>query len=418
MKILHLGFSDTNGGAAIAMMRLHRSLLKIGIDSNVLVNEKLSNSKNTFSSINNKFDKSISELKIRFSRQKKFFFTSGNNYSHSINFFSSNIIKKIDEINPDIINFHWINNEFFSIKQISKIKKPIIWTMLDMWPMCGGEHYTESQRYIEGYNKFNREKNESGFDLNKFIWKKKIKYYKDKIDVIICISDWQKKLAEKSVLFKNKKIVKVNLPLDIEKWRPLDKVESRKILNLKQKKKIFLFISTNGINDKRKGFVYIDKALTKLSKKNYDILLIIVGLKSKIEKKPYQIMFIDNIKHGKMSKLRMIYSSADLLLAPSILEAQGQVAVEGLSCGLPVVSFNNTGFSDIVTHKQNGYLSKYLNTKDFIQGIEWCLKKLSNRNIKMAKKLNNSVDKFSTNKISKKYKKIYEEIYFKKKLFT
>ena len=29
MKILHLGFSDTNGGAAIAMMRLHESLLKV-----------------------------------------------------------------------------------------------------------------------------------------------------------------------------------------------------------------------------------------------------------------------------------------------------------------------------------------------------------------------------------------------------
>ena len=41
-----------------------------------------------------------------------------------------------------------------------------------MWPMCGGEHYTENTRYIEGYNNSNRDKNERGIDLNKWIWKK------------------------------------------------------------------------------------------------------------------------------------------------------------------------------------------------------------------------------------------------------
>ena len=46
MKILHLGYSDTKGGAAIAMMRLHNSLIKENIDSKVLVAEKLSNDPN------------------------------------------------------------------------------------------------------------------------------------------------------------------------------------------------------------------------------------------------------------------------------------------------------------------------------------------------------------------------------------
>ena len=41
MKILHLGYSDTLGGAAIAMMRLHNSMIKIGQDSKVLVGQKL-----------------------------------------------------------------------------------------------------------------------------------------------------------------------------------------------------------------------------------------------------------------------------------------------------------------------------------------------------------------------------------------
>ena len=40
MKILHLGYSDKSGGASIAMMRLHKSLKELGVQSNVLVGEK------------------------------------------------------------------------------------------------------------------------------------------------------------------------------------------------------------------------------------------------------------------------------------------------------------------------------------------------------------------------------------------
>ena len=48
MKVLHIGYSDSNGGANIAMMRLHQSLIKQNIDSKVLVAEKLSDDPNVF----------------------------------------------------------------------------------------------------------------------------------------------------------------------------------------------------------------------------------------------------------------------------------------------------------------------------------------------------------------------------------
>ena len=82
----------------------------------------------------------FNEFKIKLARQKKFFYGFDGKYSHSLNIFNSNILAKINNINPDIVNLHWINNELISIKQISKIKQPIVWTF-DIWPMCGGEHY-------------------------------------------------------------------------------------------------------------------------------------------------------------------------------------------------------------------------------------------------------------------------------------
>ena len=46
--------------------------------------------------------------------------------------------------------------------------------------------------------------------------------------------------------------------------------------------------------------------------------------------------------------LSAMYSAADVTVVPSIQEAFGQVASESMSCGTPVVGFNNTGVQDIV----------------------------------------------------------------------
>ena len=42
MKIIHLNYSDTSGGAARATYRIHRSLIKKGITSEMWVNKKSS----------------------------------------------------------------------------------------------------------------------------------------------------------------------------------------------------------------------------------------------------------------------------------------------------------------------------------------------------------------------------------------
>ena len=92
---------------------------------------------------------------------------------------------------------------------------------------------------------------------------------------------------------------------------------------------------------------------------------------------PYDVKFFNSISSGNSEKLRSIYSSADVLLAPSILEAQGQVAVEALSCGLPTIGFRETGLADVIFHKETGYLAEYLDQNDFNNGINYVLKKLN-----------------------------------------
>ena len=176
MKILHINFSDSGGGAARAVLRLHNELLNKNVDSYILVREKLTNNKNIMGPIQ-KIDLITINIKKKLSRNLKFFFKTTNTNTHSLNLISSGIIGQINDFKPDYVNLHWLGNETISIKEISKIKSKIVWTLHDMWPFCGAEHYTNDNRYVEGYTRLNRPIYEKKLDINKYIWLQKKKYF-------------------------------------------------------------------------------------------------------------------------------------------------------------------------------------------------------------------------------------------------
>ena len=43
-----------------------------------------------------------------------------------------------------------------SVSDLSKIKKPLVWTLHDMWGFCGAEHISYDNRWEEGNLKGNR----------------------------------------------------------------------------------------------------------------------------------------------------------------------------------------------------------------------------------------------------------------------
>ena len=219
MKILHLNYYDIEGGAAVAMYRLHQLLKKNkNIESNLLVFSKKKDMPDIISSsniINKKTNYLKRKLCFQFTKYQKVYSKS----THSLNIFSSGILNTINKIKPDIVHLHWVNNEFISIKEISRIDLPTVWTFYDMWPMCGAEHYTADKRYIAGYNKENRPIENNGIDLNKFIWKLKYENWKNKDFKVVCLSEWHKKEANKSKLFKNYIIETIPPPIDFLCWK-------------------------------------------------------------------------------------------------------------------------------------------------------------------------------------------------------
>ena len=80
---------------------------------------------------------------------------------------------------------------------------------------------------------------------------------------------------------KNWPVNTVPHPIDISKWKPLNKNLSRKQLGLPQKTKLIIFGAISGTKDKRKGFKLLELALKHLTNiyESKDLNLIIFGEK-------------------------------------------------------------------------------------------------------------------------------------------
>jgi glycosyltransferase involved in cell wall biosynthesis len=403
MKILHVNFSDNYGGAAIAVMRIHKLLLKNKIDSNLLVSDKILNQPKTFS-INKTSEKLKNIIKGSINRNLKFFFKSKNKTTHSLNIIPSSLLYEINKFNADIVNLHWIGNETISISQINKIKAELVWTLHDMWPFCGAEHYTNNKRFEYGYKLSNKPTNETGLDINRYIWEKKTRHFK-KIEKIIVSSSWMKNAAKKSFLFKDKQITEIPLPIDVNNWNYIKNNKYiKKLLKIEQNKKIIVFGSDNYLKNERKGLKFYLNLVKKLNKEKYQF--IVFGEDNHEEFNSYLEKFNIEKKVLNMGKLKdelslkIFYSSIDLLILPSVQESFGLIAQEGSIMGVPSVVFNNTGLTSIIDHKKNGYLSKSNSNEDIYAGAKWCLNNLNRYKVSIYSK-----KKFNEKNIIKNYLK-------------
>ena len=122
MKIIHLNYSDINGGAARAAYRVHNSLIKESINSKMWVNKKFSDDW-TVEGSTSKVIRLLNELRPRLINHTLVkMLKTKNKIIHSPSILPSDWLKKINNSDADIVNLHWIQNEMMSVKDISKSK--------------------------------------------------------------------------------------------------------------------------------------------------------------------------------------------------------------------------------------------------------------------------------------------------------
>lgn len=423
MKILIINSYDT-GGAANSCKRLHLGLRLIGINSTVLLRFKNSNwiysscfkhpikIISGYDKFKNKIKRISKEFKLHssqkvFKNEEQIFIDQRSKDLEMFSFPNSNVdITQSDEYKEcDIVNLHWVANFLDYQTFFINNEKPIVWTLHDMNPFTGGEHYEEKYLGID----------ELGFPIKREISEEEEKRAKENVEIkksaisnskkliIIAPSQWLAEEARKSEVFKGLPVLCIPYGLDSKIFAPREKKYSRELLNIPNDKKVLLFVA-DSIDNNRKGFAFLKKALEVLD--NSNVILCAIGNDNN------EVDLIDNvIKLGPIYDERLMsiaYSAADVFVIPSLMDNLPNTVLESLMCGTPVIGFPVGGIVDMIQHKKNGLIVKDISVQSLLETLEEFLNLKVEFNSEEIRK--NAVKKYDLDIQASEYIKIFNEI--------
>ena len=402
MKVLHINTLFAQGGAALLMQILAKNLEQNhGVEQYFVVKENLGNLTNNIFQTSGKTPLFGYKKLSRILSEQGFLYRFLPLEAHFI-------LKKSREISPDIIHIHNIHGGYFQTNLMPKLSKiaPVVWTFHDMFPITGHcTHSFECKKWKTGCGNCERLDIYPAIkkDRTRFLWNYKNKIFNSADFTIVTPSLWLKKCIEESFL-KNKDIRLIYNGIDLENFNKTNKSEAQKELGLPEGKKIILFSADGGVKNPFKGGEFVSLAFEKLKNRN-DILFLNIGGNGGQKSENWQDYgYINDPKI--MAKL---YSATDVYLFPTLADNCPLTAVESLACGLPVVTFKTGGVPEIVENDKSGFVVEYKNEEKLVEALE----KLLNNDELRKKMSENAVitsKKFSSEKMTEKYLRLYEEL--------
>jgi glycosyltransferase involved in cell wall biosynthesis len=224
---------------------------------------------------------------------------------------------------------------------------------------------------------------------------------------IVGISSWLSECARNSNLFRDFDVQTISNNIDCSEFYPVEKHIARDILGVDRNANVVLTGATSA-ETFYKGFDKFLSSIEFLPKDN--IHLVFFGRIDADALKKIKFPFTSlGFLHDTVA-LRIAYSSADLFVAPSIMDAFGKTIAESMACRTPVVCFDATGPKDIVDHKKNGFRAKPFEPKDLARGIKWILADSDRYEVLSQNARAKVVNEFDIDVIARKYKKLYSKI--------
>ena len=173
-----------------------------------------------------------------------------------------------------------------------------------------------------------------------------------------------------------------------------------------------------------KGIINLIQAFSKLSPRYSNLrLLIAVGkppdnLKDEFDQayemllgyiKLHNIEAKTIVKMFKLNEMPEVYGGSDVFVLPSENETFGQVFIEAMACGLPVIGTKVGGTPEIISDSYNGYLIPPNDSSILAQMIEKLINDRSTRNRFIKAGIKTVEDKFTLEKQLFNFMKTLEE---------
>ncbi|MBD2188087.1 glycosyltransferase family 4 protein [Pseudanabaena sp. FACHB-723] len=413
MKPLLLSTFDTRGGAARAAYRLHRGLRNIGLESQMLVQEKSSDDW-TVIAPETKLKIGIAKTRATIDSLPLYTYRKFDNYGAFFpQWIPDSIPSEVKQINPDILNLHWISGGFIQIESLKKLRQPLVLTLHDMWAFTGGCHYSQGcDRYIINCGKCPQLHSRREKDLSKWVWERKAKAWQALDLTIVTPSNWLADVTRASSLLGNCSIQVIPNGLDTKTYKPLESKLARDRLQLPQNKQLILFGAMRATSDPRKGWQFLQPTLQYLKNSGLceDLELVVFGASE--PKTPINLGFPCHYLgelHDDVS-LSIMYAAVDLLLVPSTQDNLPNTVMEAISCGTPCVAFDIGGIPDMIQHKLQGYLAKPFDCQDLANGIDWVLRDAERCRDLQYKSRQKALQEFDQSTQAQRYQALFENI--------
>lgn len=276
------------------------------------------------------------------------------------------MLKLLDKISPDVVHLHNLHHNYVNLNLLLKYlaKKDIktVLTLHDCWFFTGKcTHYVSA-----GCNKWQtgcgncpqlKKDNPSWFfdRTNKLFLRKKKLFSRIKKLETVAVSCWMKSQAEKSFL-KDSNLHVVHNGINLDLFTPNGE-NFKKSYDLEDKK-VVLVMANKCLSYENQGLLdYLCKELPE----EYAILM--VG--GNVEKdRVYSVDYVKDI-----NTMARVYRTADVFLNVSHEDSLPTVNIEAMACGVPVVTYEVGGSTEIIT-KATGRVVKEYDLSQLVKEIK------------------------------------------------
>ena len=309
------------------------------------------------------------------------------------------LVHKISEIRPDIVQLHNIHDHFLNyqilFEYLNSTNIPVVWTFHDCWAFTGHcyhfiqENCTRWQEECHNCIKRNKLVDRSS---ENFLLKKRLFGSNNNLTIIPC-SEWMGNFVKKSFL-KDKHIEVIHNGIDTSLFHPLKDI-SKTLVSPKP----FRIIAVSNIWLPYKGEQDIYKLRELLPQSDFEIIM--VGLSTdQIKRLPSGIRGIQRTQN--MQELVKLYSAAN----PTYADTFPTVNLEALACGTPVITYK-TGGSPEAIDKKTGVVVEQGN----ISGLADAIKNMKVAPLSAKDCRRRAEMYFDKNKCYERYVELYDELH-------